>query len=660
MAGREKDCKWYFSDQPVGLEAGPNNPMEQGFKRQRYSSLVRESIQNSLDAVLDKSAPVIVKYDFDEMNGADYPEFFKLHGHIQGCLDYFSDNRNAKEVYGPMLKWFNGKNRYQENIGFIRISDYNTTGMGFELDTTSNSFYAFVRSAGVSSKESSSAGGSFGFGKAAYFLISPINTILISTCTTSGKRYFEGISSLCTHTYNGVKKVSTGYYDTNDGYPVEEYDDIPVRFRRDEPGTDFNIMGFDPRDKEEAVKEIKEAVLRNFWMAILSNRLSVVIDKTITITRDNIVDVMNDTFPEKEDNSKWGGHENPRPYFETIYMQGKASNFLSIEDKIPLLGHVKLYVNKCKSPTDKIAYMRGLQMLVETKNNKTNYGLYAVFYCDDPEGNVLLRHLESAEHNQWRAQNWQVAGRTHPTARQVLKAIEDFIGNSLTSLLAKKNKEVLNIKGLEEFLYIPTAYDEDEDLESEALVGKPTGKLKEEGSSYTTDIEETDGTPNIVKPTENSSTGTVVINKPSNATQSETGKLKSGRTDKPKDTTGPGLKKTGNESDSHEEDENGDRGIYATPISIPYRTFSQNENGSIYHYVVLHSEEDIENVRLRFFAVGEDDDMELAISEVNQGVIEGHCVQNVYVVQGRSRLRIRFTDNMKHALKLTAEELHEV
>ena len=88
MAGREKDCKWYFADQPNVQEVGPNNAMEQSFKNHPYAALVRESIQNSLDAVLDKSEPVRVDFSFKEMRGNDYPEFFELKEHIKGCLEY--------------------------------------------------------------------------------------------------------------------------------------------------------------------------------------------------------------------------------------------------------------------------------------------------------------------------------------------------------------------------------------------------------------------------------------------------------------------------------------------------------------------------------------------------------------------------------------------
>ena len=227
MAGREKNCKWYFADQPNGQEVGPNNAMEQSFKNHPYASLVRESIQNSLDAVLDKSEPVVVKFSFMEMQGADYPEFFELQHHIQGCLDYFPNNHNAKVTYEPMRKLFEG-NKYHDHLGFIRVSDYNTKGMTYEEGNTDTPFYAFVRSAGVTVKDSAAAGGSFGFGKAAYYLLSPINTIIVSTCTENYQKYFEGAASLCTHTYKGSKKMAFGYYDDQNGKPITEESDIPA------------------------------------------------------------------------------------------------------------------------------------------------------------------------------------------------------------------------------------------------------------------------------------------------------------------------------------------------------------------------------------------------------------------------------------------------
>lgn len=56
---REKDCKWHFG-QETGREQ-LSDPMSEHFKDDLYTSLVRESIQNSLDAALG-TEPVRVEF----------------------------------------------------------------------------------------------------------------------------------------------------------------------------------------------------------------------------------------------------------------------------------------------------------------------------------------------------------------------------------------------------------------------------------------------------------------------------------------------------------------------------------------------------------------------------------------------------------------------
>lgn len=369
MADREKKCKWYFSDQPQGgQEIGPNNAMEQSFKKHPYASLVRESIQNSLDAVLDKSQPVLMKYEFREINAIDYPNLFEISSHIQGCMDYYPKNKNAKDVYMPMLKLLDGCTK-GESLKYIRVSDYNTKGMKYS-DETDSPFYAFVRSAGVSAKENTTAGGSFGFGKAAYFLMSPISTILVSTYTDDDETYFEGVSSLCTHLYNGEKKMSVGYYDDNEGKPVSSPEDIPSVFRRSEPGTDINILGYDFYFKDDIKKEMAEAVLRNFWMAIYNNNLEVKIGGDIFINKGNLVDMMLQYFPEEEDKTRKSGYDNPRPYFDAVRLSETSDRYVKYEINLPLIGHTTLYVNKIKGVMTKSHIFEIYKCLYSQKRTK--------------------------------------------------------------------------------------------------------------------------------------------------------------------------------------------------------------------------------------------------------------------------------------------------
>lgn len=662
MAGREKNCKWYFADQPNVQEVGPNNAMEQSFKNHPYAALVRESIQNSLDAVDDKSVPVQVVFSFREMNGCDYPEFFSLKEHIKGCLDYYSNNYNAKAIYEPMMKFF-ADETHHNHLGYIRVSDYNTKGMSYEKDKTDSPFYAFVRSAGVSAKDDTSAGGSFGFGKAAYYLLSPISTIMVSTCTKNGDRFFEGASSLCTHTYQGKKKVAFGYYDDQEGKPISDEADIPAQFRRAEPGTDINILGFKMKYKDEAVKEMIEAVLRNFWFAVYEGKLEVNVNDVVNITKNTIADLMEEYFEGIEDNTRKAGYYNPRPYFDAVRFANTSSKYRLIEEKLPLLGHVCFYVFKCKGAADKIAYMRAPQMLVYSQKNKTNYGMYGVFYCDSEEGNDMLRNMENPAHTEWKATNWRSRGRQNGMGRQVLRELDEFINECLNKVFSLKDKATLDIKGLEDFLYIPTSFDDD-DLEMEdmpeSVEGKPTGYLQDEGSSYTTDIPKSEDNPTVMPKSNPPSTGHVLINKSTNATNETGGKLLSGHGEAKKKSNSQGIQKPGNASETKKEDEKGEKGLFATPINIPYRTFSQVEGGKIYHYVVLHPNEEVGNVRLHFYAVGEDSDEELQVEESNIGNVSGNIVRDVHLPEGRLRLRVRFTDNMKHSIKLAAEELYEV
>lgn len=659
MAGREKNCSWYFADQPQGYdEQGPQNALEQTFKHYPYASLVRESIQNSLDAVLDTQKPVLVKFSFITIQGVDFPMFFELGKHIKGCLSLYNDKK-AQSIFQPMLKYF-GDTKYSSEIGLIRVSDFNTKGMDYREGDSYSSFTAFVRSTGVSSKANDSAGGSFGFGKAAYFLISPIKTIIVSTCNQYGKKCFEGVSRLCTHMYNGVKKVDCGFYDNGNGTPITDEDEIPSVFRRNEPGTDINIMGFDIKFKDEAYDEIIKAVLRNFWMAVWNEKLVVEIDNVVRISKDNITEIMEFHFPEDNDSSKKSNNYNPRPYFDAVRLARESSKYVLYEDELSLLGKVNLYVNKQKNAPDKISYMRALQMLVYAKPNKSSYGMYGVFYCGDKKGNELLRELENSSHNEWKAANWQDGNRrVNQTGKAVLRELEEFINEALKKTFSLKEKTILNIKGLEEFLYIPTEYDEDEDLESESFIGEPTGQLKEDGVSVTTDIKSTAENPFINRNNDSISTGQVLISKQTNA-NNENGQLFSGHTEKKRMSKTPGVQMPGDAKDKRKENENGFKGVFASPIIIPYRTFCQVENGIVYHYLVLHSDREIANVRLHFYAVGEESDEELRVLETSHGKVNGYMINDLHLNEGRMRIKIRFTDKMKHTVKLLAEEMYEI
>lgn len=141
MINKEQNCKWHFDPQAKGNEKGPNNPTALTFKGTKYHSLIKETIQNSLDAVEDKTQPVTVSFDYREFSGMEFPEFFTLKEHIQGCLDKYPNDENAKKLFIPMLDNFSGFLRSDQNIGYLRIVDTNTTGMHYEPEVSLQCIY---------------------------------------------------------------------------------------------------------------------------------------------------------------------------------------------------------------------------------------------------------------------------------------------------------------------------------------------------------------------------------------------------------------------------------------------------------------------------------------------------------------------------------------
>ena len=76
MSEIELGCKWHF-DPRGGQDQGPNDAKSIAFRKDSTAALVRESIQNSLDAVYDITKPVEVVFRFKKVTKS-LSEFFNL------------------------------------------------------------------------------------------------------------------------------------------------------------------------------------------------------------------------------------------------------------------------------------------------------------------------------------------------------------------------------------------------------------------------------------------------------------------------------------------------------------------------------------------------------------------------------------------------------
>lgn len=183
MPSIENSCKWYFPELPDGVaEQNTTSSDEETLKNQSsIEALVRESIQNSLDVHNPNSKkPVIVEYRFGCIKNAQesIPNFLKIKKYIEGAKDYILSrgNSNANIFFNPMLSFIDA---HKESFPYLCVSDYNTIGMDYAEDGRSR-FFSFMNTGFNDKGGELGKGGSYGIGKAAYYMFSCIRT-LVST-----------------------------------------------------------------------------------------------------------------------------------------------------------------------------------------------------------------------------------------------------------------------------------------------------------------------------------------------------------------------------------------------------------------------------------------------------------------------------------------------
>ena len=658
MANLEGNCKWNFATLPENmLGQSANNALISHFNKSPFSALIREAIQNSLDAPASDDMPVRVEFSFGRIQVTEYPNFFELREHIKGIKETYGYNDKAVAMAQRMEEAFQ-MHLNNARMPFIQVSDYNTKGMPFRPKGQGKSpFSSFLRIAGDSLKNGAGSGGSFGFGKAAYFNISPIRTVLVSTKTDDGETFFEGGVMLTDHKYQGVEKSHFGFYDNNDGNcPISTVSEIPEKFRRSVPGTDFFIMGVKAtdQDRDEAYQEMIEATLRNFWLAIYHNKLEVKIGDAL-ITSDNISDYMERYFPDIRDDKNRSTNYNPRPYFEAVLNAGLNSNHILIKKSIPLLGEVSLYIKKVKDAKDKIAYMRSPRMLVYSQQFQTSYGCYCLFFCDDEDGNILLGKLENAAHKEWEPGNFS---ENKSLGKEALTNIRQFISQSLEEVFASDADSPLGITGLEEYLYIEDDMlpSEDEDISDNPFYGSITGEFTDEGTSMTSKL-------NPIQP----KLRQLPTNKPGHVVAKKKTKAKEPYKDG-KEETGLGGNPP-HEGEGHQnrkpspgdtpksESEDGKEGEYKEFIPVRYRVVATpNKAGKMEHTIIITSPRDIEDAMIEILVVGEEGSEALEIADTLDGDFNGNQVFGLSFIKGRNTVTVQFHDNIKHPITLKSYE----
>ena len=430
---------WQFPPRNGGVEY-VQDPSSQFFGDEPVAKLVREVIQNSLDASNSSlGVPVDVEFRAITLDAAEFGSD-GLRKHVEACLEQAKTEKDEriKEVYRRALDRLDGG-----RVECLIITDTGTHGL------RDGRWESLVLREGSVNKVDGTASGSFGIGKNAVFNVSDLRAVIYSTRyveLTGTVEKMQGKATLMSHTVEGAPRQHIGFYALDEMQPVLSRE-IPPALRLADRGTRVTILGFNPRTGDWA-GEVVRATLENFFVALHQRRLFVRV------------------FP--------GGNEAIEINYET--MDGLfGRNTVTLADsyfyyrairesepvntiEIPSIGSLELYVlMEDKAPRRVCLVNSNGMKITDSRDQKTNpiaprgsnlWQDYAVVAVPSKEGDEWLRKTENVSHEALSPERFvQINDRTRARAafersRRAIRAeIEERVAT-------RRDEETRNLREL--------------------------------------------------------------------------------------------------------------------------------------------------------------------------------------------------------------------
>ncbi len=414
---------WHFPSNAHGKKPGFNDAGIDIFHEDPVGSLVRESIQNSLDAALSGSQPVRVVFTLSELDGEARQIAQGLNVAMQLGLAKAKKNKDRKAsfFYDHAVSIMDKR----EGRLVLGIHDFETTGLTGTTDDSldeRSAWLALVKGSGDTFKEKAGAGGSYGHGSSAPLALSGFRSVLYYTKIQHAgqvEERFQGTSRL--------ESLPAGPIINEPGFTQDQGhfgsgkmcgplfgEAIPSWFRSDRLGaqplgatTDVgtSIWVLAPRvstSESDFWKRITHAVLANYYYTIALGRLEVsFVDELIT--SETVADYLDKSYLTDEDpdtatSATFDRMESSR----TIAGKHSVHNL-----KIDGFGSVDLLLRIDEDIARShvgVARSNGMLItrepwLLESKN-LTGFRKFDLFvYVKDAEGSEILRQLEPPAHD---------------------------------------------------------------------------------------------------------------------------------------------------------------------------------------------------------------------------------------------------------------------
>lgn len=444
-------------------------------------ALVREAVQNALDARLSPAKPVVVRFAIVQVNASRAVQYF------EGLIPHLD------VVIGEQAKALQ-----QPTIPFLTVEDFNTRGLvgdytiSVEKDAKENNFFYFWRNVGRSGKSGDNRG-RWGLGKSVFAVISGISTFFgLTVRAKETELLLMGQSVLRYHKLQG-SKFYTPY--GNFGEYDEKRPDfsLPVRDGRRTKGfcTTFELrrVSVVPKtglpqtlpglsiviplpDPEITRETLVQAVIDQYFYPIISQSLYIEIEKAI-LKLDQLVDEINKLAISEEEKTRYRSLIKftqwslalPEQQIINLHPPANLTNasnwnyeFLNEEElaqarahfqefgqiafrvpvKVqttrgaPVLSHFKVFIERDDSITRAENYFIREGITISGIRTMTQRGLRGMVVVDEQPLTSMLGDAENPAHTEWHKDSLKFKGKYQHGASTL-----SFVKNSLKILAAQ-------------------------------------------------------------------------------------------------------------------------------------------------------------------------------------------------------------------------------
>ena len=449
---------WRAPANDSGELVGYNDLARVSFGIRTVHYLVRETIQNSLDARRDDAeGAVLVSFQAFDIPREKFPGREEFQDILERCFLSNRDDKKCCDAFrraADVLK--------AERLPVLRISDFRTRGLEGALAGEKGSLWSgLVKEQGFSVQKEGDAGGSFGIGKAVVYSCSELRTAFFASIDKDGVESYTGVAKLVSYR-DAEKRWTTGtvYYSDENKKALLDIFELDPDFRRRTSGTDIFVMGLVPIEDME--REMIRAVLDNFLLAIWQDNLEVEIgDHRITKTSLGL-------YAESLPVEKTAGSPHHKEYYEENRMIQRYARMLLGEDEATQQieldaeeygakygfpdGAATLFLTRGEGLNRRILMSRHIGMkLFEQKGFPSGIDFTGIFLIRENAMGRAFRRLEVPSHDAWEPSVLQDAAQ-EKQAKEMYASLKRYLKEKVRERLMSEEERGVDAIGAGDFL----------------------------------------------------------------------------------------------------------------------------------------------------------------------------------------------------------------